>query len=63
MSDNGLGRKRQKIFTSLISKENREACFKFTSEHINGQKTFHSVISVFLMEFVGSKTNHNGENM
>jgi hypothetical protein len=40
MPDNGLGRKRQKIFTSLISKENREACFKFTSEHINGQKTF-----------------------
>jgi hypothetical protein len=38
MSDNGLGRKRQKIFTSLM--ENREACFKFTSEHINGQKTF-----------------------
>jgi hypothetical protein len=66
MPDNGLGRKRQKIFTSLISKENREACFKFTSEHINGQKTFsdkNGVILVFLMEFVGSKTNHNGENM
>jgi hypothetical protein len=67
MSDNGLGRKRQKNFTSLISKENREACFKFTSEHINnGQKTFsdkNSVILVFLMVFVGSKTNHDGENM